>query len=69
MVLVGDCMGSVMAFDILCSLHSDLAFPLGEGMGDKKKFASETNLNEPCSRDNSDFSGKNSLVLQGHASG
>lgn len=58
-VLVGDCMGSVMAFDILCSLHSELAFPIGDGMGDKKKFASDTNLNDPVeSRDDTDFSGE-----------
>lgn len=56
--MVGDCMGSVMAFDVLCSLHSDLTLQAGWGLFDKKKYASDTNLAENGdSRDNMDFSG------------
>ncbi|KAF6024508.1 PITPNM2 [Bugula neritina] len=52
-VLVGDCMGSVLAFDILCVAQPELSPQLE----DKKKYASDTDLNElPESKDVTDFS-------------
>lgn len=54
-------MGSVMAFDVLCSNPRETTFHLG-GNGsykDNKKYASDTDLNEPTNRNEpEDFSGK-----------
>ena len=53
-------MGSVLAFDVLCSLHSEATFHVGNGYNtNNKKYASDTNLNESMdSRVEDDFSGK-----------
>ncbi|XP_067933017.1 protein retinal degeneration B-like [Watersipora subatra] len=56
-ILIGDCMGSVMAFDIICSLQNDLSCSTSESLNDKKKFASDTDLsNSTDSHDPLDFS-------------
>jgi len=48
-------MGSVLAFDILCVAQPELSPQLE----DKKKYASDTDLNElPESKDVTDFSGR-----------
>lgn len=55
-------MGSVMAFDILCSLQSDNIFQMANSFNKEKKYASDTNLagGGTASHDSKaeDFSGK-----------
>lgn len=51
-------MGSVLAFDVLCSLHSETTFHVGNGYNNNnKKYASDTNLNESMDSRVEDFSG------------